>query len=238
LRVTKSGQNIDMVMAIIYLSMRVNFFRLTRGLILAAAIVLGACSKSVPPPASTVSVPAPAAKVPTVDQLVAKIKEQLPEGWSVEWKPDQGTIQVSRDAKAEFTGFPNDNGPTSEEMIYMMFLQVQDLVPPEQREQWLAENQKVQQQLTAMEATMGDLQAMGDYEAKTPADERQVTAYHKLKAQLYEVPQYYFQDLSLTWTAWRPKAVDDRVEQECEAARQKVWSVLTPYPAANITSAN
>ena len=180
-----------------------------------------------------------------VNDLLGKIRSQLPKGWAVSYDKKYGWLEVDRDeaALAQQTYInmnPDDMGKPIQ-IRYGFAFRVEDAVSPTKYHRLKVENAKIQKQVIAL---CEDLEKRHVYQkfdsflASTPSEEVVVARYNSLKNSLHHLPDFYFRNISLSWGGLSLSEetelyiIDDKIREECEQVRQNVVKLLSKYDDA------
>ena len=201
-----------------------------------------------PLPQAVDAIRALSAKYPakTVNLLLSRMQAGLPKGWRASYEKDYSVLVISRDeavlATRVFINGPPDQKPDRTKFAFAF--RVVPVVSPAEHRRLNTDNGRIQKELSALYEVLkkkGLAAKFDSFSGKTDEDKAAVARYDALKKSLHELPNFYFEEISLEWLyGWlevRDWGVDidiedERIREECTQVQKKILSLLSKYEGA------
>lgn len=192
----------------------------------------------------------------TAAALVRLIAAQLPraeDNWSVSYSPQYNLVDIKSNEPVSVTLGIGINGNPFEELKKTRInpgfgFHVQTLVSPTDYVRFKAENEATFQRLEQMQSEMkGIARKFDSFLPRNDAEKQKVEDYERIKRQLHSFPDFYFRDISLSWTLpygngiWgeSPGSIEEKEwnqlvswRREEEEIARSVLKILTRYESA------
>jgi hypothetical protein len=175
----------------------------------------------------------------TIDELLQKIRAELPKGWTAAYDAKIPWLEVSREREVlAVSALPNSPAnPEPKPRKYVFAFRVMPAVPPAEYRQLRAENTKTQKELTVLYDDLSKMNIAHKFDSFLPGTAREkeaVARYEALKKKLHALPDFYFEDIGLTWALGEPElpeisVTDEKVRAECQGVQEKVLKLLSKY---------
>ncbi len=175
----------------------------------------------------------------SVDQLQKKIQEQLPDAWSVNYKKKTSWLEVCRNEKVLTRSMRPNTDPFAPATLteYAFAFRIKEKTSGEdyhiasrKNQQILDQSRKLYDQLIAR----GVSHKFDSFIPDTDSDRALVARYEELMQSRVDLPQFYFQKISLSWAYNDPSnnyisVSDKQIRSECDKVQNDVIKLLTRY---------
>lgn len=179
-------------------------------------------------------------RFPKTEQvLLKKVQQLLPEGWSASYEQEYLSLTIQLDKKVFTESLaPNFSGNEKPELSkYSIAFRLAPFVSLAEYSRMKADNLKIRKEIDLQYQKLLNFrmpQKFNTFIPKTEQEKSAVARYESLKESMHDLPEYYFQDLSLNWIFNSPKnrishPTDVRIAKECEEVTKKVTELLTAY---------
>ena len=181
----------------------------------------------------------------TVRALMEKMKSQLSPGWSIAYDAEFHLIIVIRDAPTSISTITASSGIDAKPEVgrFSFSLRVLPLLSQADYEQKKADNQALQRRMSAIYELLAKSPSvvgirskpLARFHSEVPEEQARIDQYYRLQDELYDLPDGYFKDISLSWPeALRfgmsgPLPDDPAVRSESEAVLKKIEQVPSKY---------
>ncbi len=183
----------------------------------------------------------------TVRLLMVKLRAQIPEGWSVSYDDEFHLISVIRNAPTSISTITPSSGIDAKPEVgrFSFSLRVLPLMSQADYGQKKADNQAIKKRMSAIYEMLakspsvvgiraGGPKPLARFHSEVPEEQARIEQYYRLQDELYDLPDGYFKDISLSWTealrfGMGPLPDDPAVRSETEAVLKKMVQVPSNY---------
>lgn len=178
------------------------------------------------------------AEEPTINRLMSKVTEQLPEGWTASYDKEHAWLEVRRKEAASTTSALPNQSPCEkpkQESFAFAFRVLATALSREEHRRLSDENAKIRKEASSLYEELVRRRVPHKFDSFQPIadnDKTAVTRYEALKRSLHSLPDFYFDDIGLVWGFNSPDApiihvTDDRVLDECTRVQEKIVRLLS-----------
>jgi hypothetical protein len=181
----------------------------------------------------------------TVEQLLQQIRSEIPQHWTVSYEKETSWMEVVRSEPVTLFRYVI-NGDTSQKPELGEFSFAFRVVPYMKRSDYnrlKAENIRNQREMSTLYETLVKKHVSHKFDSFIVSGDdpngKLVERYNQLNESLHNLPDYYYQDLTLKseWSEWLTgppynQVVDDAARQECAQVMDKVIGLLSKYEGA------
>jgi len=176
----------------------------------------------------------------TVHALMEKMKSRLSPGWSIAYDAEFHLISVTRDEPTSINTVTPSSGIDAKPVVgrFSFSLRVLPLLSQADYEQKKADNQALKRKMSAIYELLAispsvvgiRTKPLARFHSEVPEEQARIDQYYRLQDELYDLPDGYFKDISLSWTeAARSFPDDPAVRSESEAVLKKMEQVPSKY---------
>lgn len=175
----------------------------------------------------------------SIVSLVRSIKSVLPPGWSVSYGQENSSLEVVRRNKVlASSALPNSGLPEEPELhrFYLLF-RIHPKISRVDYQRMKSENQKKRKEINFLYNDLVKRRVNHKFDSFSPSkekDKKDVVRYNALKRSLHELPDFYFEDLTVNWVVGSPEypmiyVEGDKIRAECENTRKKIVAIFSAY---------
>ena len=172
----------------------------------------------------------------TVNELLGKVRAELPKGWTASYNKEDLRLEVSRDdAVPSLSAFPNGPpGEKPERRKYAFAFFVIPAVSPAEHRRLSAENARIQKEADALYQDLVKRHVSHKFDSflpQTDSEKADVARYEALIASFHFLPNFYFRDISLLWPPGARQIIvtDDKILKECAQVQERVVALFSKY---------
>ena len=187
----------------------------------------------------------------TVHHLLQKMQAAAAPGWTVTYDEKLKIMEVTRKELTPISSnIPNPAPGGDDTRIdhFSFWLSVTPLVTRAEYTKQAAENHRTEKKIAEVYARLVASPTVGGIQrphgppimesgpsSDNPADQTNIVEYEYLKNSLHDLPDGYFDDISLRWDGqfptgtFGPAPSDEAVRHECEKLYRKLAAVIAPY---------
>lgn len=178
-------------------------------------------------------------KSASINDFMGKIRANIPTGWSVSYEKQNDWLEVSRDESVLCTSASPNSNPTEENRLqqFSFAFRISPKMP-------LTEYRKLSKQNLVIQGEMKMIydelvkrhvpRKFDSFLAQTDGDKTLAFRYDSLKNSTRDLPDFYFQDISMTWALNSPanptiSVIDPKIHKECNSVRTEVGNLAFHY---------
>jgi len=175
----------------------------------------------------------------SINNLIVKIRDKTPAGWRISYEKQYNWLEVSRDESIlSKSAVPNSNPNEEGELRKFSFaFRISSKMPFTEFRKLSEENLEIKKKMKILYDDLAKRhisRKFDEFSPVTESDKKLVNQYHSLKKSMHNLPDFYFQNISLTWAVNSPTnslsgAVDPKLEQECNLVRTGIENLLLEY---------
>ena len=180
-----------------------------------------------------------AAQSESVQELLGKVRADLPKGWTANYSENTSLLEVARDEQVLATSALPDSSTNQvpELRKYAFSFRIAKAISTDEYIRLSTQNTQLKRATKPVHDTLvrrGVPQKEGEFSPRDDIERKVVERYKTLKKAEHVLPDYYFKDISLRWQSNSPekpeiKVKDKKLAAECTAAREGVVKLLTKY---------
>jgi len=175
----------------------------------------------------------------TINELLRKVRAELPKGWTASYDAEDSRLEVSRDdAVPSLSAFPNappNEKPKRRKFAFAFF--VIAAVSPAEYRRLSAENARIEKEAAALYEDLVKRKVPHKFDSflpQTDLEKADVARYEALITTLQSRPDFYFRDISLLRPPGARQIIvtDDKILKECTRVQERVVELFSKYETA------